>query len=159
MIRFEDISNEVINLANNIQEELFPELINVKIKYLFDLKKRTSGGKIPLGRCQKTDELVKYFSVEEARDADGYQYIITLDKIAWDSIEEKDKIKLLRHELRHVLVFEKEEKTVYKIYPHNIEDFVEEIELNQDDPRWSLRIATLIADIYEQREEMEKENK
>ena len=112
MIRFENVGDDVVNLASGIQEELFPELINVKIKYLFDLKKRTSGGKIILGRCQKTDDLVKYFSTEEARDAEGYQYIITVDKVAWDNIENIDKIRLHRHELRHILIFEKEEKTV-----------------------------------------------
>ena len=159
MIRFENSGEDVVKLANSIQEELFPELMNVKIKYLFDLKKRTSGGKIILGRCQKTDDLVKYFSIEEARDAEGYQYIITLDKVAWDNINNINKIRLLRHELRHILVFEKEEKVIYKIYPHDIEDFICEIELNTDDPRWALRIGTLVADIYKQREELEEENK
>ena len=157
MIRFENVSDEIILLANEIQEKWFPELIDVKIKYLFDLKKRTSGDKIILGRCQKTDDLVKYFSVEEARDAEGYQYIITIDKVACDNIEKYDKIRILRHELRHILVWEKEDKTIYKIHPHDIEDFVEEIELNREDPRWSLRIGALISDIYEQQEEIEKE--
>ena len=33
MIRFENVGDDVVNLASGIQEELFPELINVKIKY------------------------------------------------------------------------------------------------------------------------------
>ena len=159
MIRFEDTPQSVVELANKIQGQYFPELTKVKTKYLFDDKKRTSGGKIVLGRCQKTDDLVKYFTIDEANDEEGYQYIISLDKIAYDNIEEIDRIRLFRHELRHILFFETEEKTVYKINPHNIEDFVEEIELNTDDPRWAMRITSLIETIYEQIEDDEKDTR
>ena len=155
MIRFEEVSGDIVKLASSIQCKHFPELSDVKVKYLFDTKKRTRGDKLVLGRCQKTNELVKYFTIEEANDAEGYQYVISLDKITYNAIEDTDRIRLLRHELRHILVIETETKTHYKIYPHNIEDFVEEIELNQDDERWSLRVAQLVQDIYDQMEEKE----
>ncbi len=159
MIRFEDVPQDVIDLANKIQMQYFPDLVNVKMKYLFDIKKRTSGGKIVLGRCQKTDDLVKHFTINEANDEEGYQYIISLDKISYTNIEDIDRIRLLRHELRHILFFETEKKTVYKINPHNVEDFIEEIELNADDARWAMRIASLTATIYEQMEDDEKDNR
>ncbi len=157
MIRFEDAPETVTNLAEKIQEKYFVEIIGVKIKYLFDTKKSITNGRITLGKCRKTDDFVKFFTVGQASDENGYQYIITLDKVAYESIDDTDRVRLLRHELRHVLVCEKEDKTIYKIYPHNIEDFVEEIEINQDDPRWSIRVGQLVTDIYEQREEMEQE--
>ncbi len=159
MIRFEDVTEDVIRLANDIQTKYFPELVNVKIKYLFDLKERTSGGKTTLGMCHKTDDIEKLLSAEEARDEDGYQYIITLDKIAYMNIEDVDRIRLLRHELRHVLYLGDEAKQSYKIYPHDVTDFITEIELNADDPRWAMRVASLASNIYEQMKDAEKDEK
>lgn len=159
MLRFENVPESLIRSANDIQEKIFPELVNIKIKYLFDLKKNIVNGRICLGKCKKTDDLVKYFSTKEAMDEEGYQYIIILDKLAYDTMDETDRIRLLRHELRHVLVSERENGVVYKIYPHNIEDFIEEIELNADNPRWSMRIAQLVEDIYDQQAELAKEQK
>src|SRR3990172_2570231 len=115
MIRFEDVTEDAIKLANEVQEKYFPELVNVKIKYLFDLKQRTSGGKVCLGRCQKTDDLVKLFTIEESGDEEGYQYVISLDKVAYTNIEDVDRIRLLRHEQRHVLYLGDEAKQPYKI--------------------------------------------
>jgi len=159
MIRFESVTEDVIRLANEVQMKYFPELVDVKIKYLFDLKQRSSGGRTVLGRCQKTDDLVKLFTVEEAGDEEGYQYIISLDKVAYVNIEDVDRIRLLRHEQRHILYLGNEAKQPCKIYPHNINDFVEEVTLNSDDPSWSMRIGKLIEFIYEQMADQEKDEK
>lgn len=156
MVRFEDVSSEVTNLANEIQNEFFPELRNVNIKYLFDLKKRMSNGKLVLGRCQKTNDLLKYFSIDEAPGNEGYDYIIYLDKCAWDNIERNDKIRLLRHEIRHINI-DDEAKNPFKIVDHDVTDFYEEIELNSDDPRWASRVVNLADQIYEQRRDQEDE--
>ena len=154
-VRFEDCVSEVSDLAAEIIAEHFPELRNVKVTYLYDLKKRISNGKVVLGRCQKTNDLIKHFTIDDADDEDGYRYIVYLDQCAWDNIVESDKIRLLRHELRHILIDE-EAKQPFKIAPHDIEDFAEEIELNSDDVRWAERVAGLAEQIYSQRRDQEE---
>ena len=92
-------------------------------------------------------------------DEEGYQYVISLDKVAYTNIEDVDRIRLLRHEQRHVLYLGDEAKQPYKIYPHDVEDFISEIEINADDPRWAFRVASLVATIYEQMADQEKDEK
>lgn len=147
MIRYEEVSEHCFQLALKVIEQYFPDLGDVKIKFLFDTKKRTHGGRLVLGKCQKPNELVKHFTVPEAKDNDGYQYVITLDKIAFDNITDDDRTRIIRHELRHVDV-EIEEEKKYKILPHNIEDFVEEIQLNLDDPDWARRVGAITRKLY-----------
>ncbi len=159
MIRFEEVTEDVVRLANEVQTKYFPELVNVKIKYLFDLKQRTSEGKTVLGRCLKPDDLVRHFTVNEAGDEEGYQYVITLDKVAYTNIEDIDRIRILRHEQRHVLYLGDDATQPYKIYPHDIADFIVEIELNAENPRWASRVASLAENIYEQMKEQEKDKK
>lgn len=154
MIRFEDVSGEVIDLLSEVRAEYFPELRNVDIKVLFDLKKRVSGGKVVLGRCQKSNDLIKHLTSDEAEE--GVPYIIYLDKCAWENIERVDRIRLMRHELRHIFVDIDSERNPYKLIPHDIEDFAEEVELNQDDVRWASRVAGLAETIYDQRRDAEE---
>jgi len=155
MIRFEDVISEVTDLAREVQAEFFPELRNVKIKYLFDLKKRQSNGKIVLGRCQKTNDILKHFTIDESGDDEGFAFIIYLDKCAWENITRTDRVRLLRHEMRHVFVDLDSERNPYKIVDHDVTDFYEEIELNTDDSRWAERVANLAAEIYSQRRDQE----
>ena len=114
MLRFENVPESVINLATTLQEKHFVELIDVKIKYLFDTKRNVSGGKICLGRCRKTDDFIKYFSTGETNDDEGYQYVITLDKVAHDNIGDDDRARLLRHELRHASISERDDGFIYR---------------------------------------------
>jgi len=155
-LRFEDVTGSVKDLSREIIAEFFPELRNVKINYLFDLKKRMSNGKLVLGRCQKTNDVIKYLTIDEAGDEEGYPYIIYLDKCAWDSITKPDQIRLMRHELRHVMLDSESIRNPYKIAPHDIEDFAEEVELNRDDVRWAERVANLAEQIYSQRRDQEE---
>lgn len=155
-IRFEETPNEVRDLADEIIAEFMPELRNVKIMYLFDLKKRRSGGLVILARCQKANDLLKYLTISDSGEDEGFDYFIYLDKLIWSSIEKPDKIKLLRHELRHIWV-DPDSRNPYKLCDHDVSDFHEEIVLNVDDPRWGERLATLAEDLYSQQEDMEEE--
>ena len=157
MLRFEDCVSDVIDLAREVQAEFFTELRSVKIKYVFDLKKRLSNGKIVLGRCQKANDMIRYLTIDESGDDEGFAYIIYLDKCAWSNIERNDKIRLIRHELRHIDIDMDSARNPYKISPHDVEDFMEEIELNRDDLRWAERVAGLTEQIYEQRRDQESE--
>ena len=150
MIRYEDVTTDVMDLLQEVRGEYFPELRNVKIKVLFDLKKRKHGDKIVLGRCQKSNDLIKHLTIDEANDEDGMVYLVYLDKVAWENIERIDRIRLMRHELRHIFLDIDSVRNPYKLLDHDLTDFYEEVELNQDDPRWAMRVASLADTIYSQ---------
>jgi len=150
--RFEDVTQNENDLLREIRAEFFPELRNAKFLLLFDLKKRQTDGKIVLGRIQKSNDLVRHLTENEEIE-DGIDYIITLDKVAFQSIQDVDKKRILRHEIRHAFFDAESEKNPYKILPHDLEDFYAEVELNKDDVNWRQRVADLTSAIYEQRED------
>jgi hypothetical protein len=152
-MRFEDVTEFVEITVNRVRERDFPELVNGNIKILFDLKKRMSGGKLILGRMQKTNELTRHLTIGEAQSEEGYDYIMYLDKLAWDNMVDGDKVRLIRHELRHCFYDINATGNPYKVIGHSIEDFYEEIELNADEPRWAQRVVELTMHMYEQERE------
>jgi hypothetical protein len=152
-LRYEEVSDDVLEMLHTVRAQHFPELRNAKIKVLFDLKKRTSGGRIVLGRIMKTNDLLRHLTIDKADAMEGFDYIVTLDKVCWEAIEDGDRVKILRHELRHTHFDIDAEDNPYKIVDHSISDFYEELESNQDDPRWREKVGTLTEDIYEQKKE------
>lgn len=151
--RFEDCTNDVIGILNDVKEEYFPELRSAKIHCIFDLKKRKKNGNVVIAQIRKTNDLLRNLSSYIVED--GFDYILSIDKIAWDNVEREDRIRIIRHELRHCYVDFDSTTSPYKLVPHNFEDFHEEIALNIDDPNWSSRVANLTEDIYEQIREQE----
>ena len=158
-IRYEEVTDDVRSLLDKVLADHFGELKNAKIIALFDLKKRVSGGLIVLGHIKKTNDLIRHLTREDASSAEGYDYIITIDKKGWESIDDRDRVRLLRHELRHTYFDIDATENPYKLLDHSISDFYEEIELNKDDPKWRQRVATMLADIYEQKKEEAKEKR
>jgi hypothetical protein len=152
-IRYQEVSERALELLREVKAKYFPELKNAKIKVLFDVKKRQAGGRMVLGRIMKTNDLMRHLTKEEADAAEGYDYIITLDKPCWENIPDEDRIRILRHELRHTFVDIEAEANPYKLQNHSITDFYEEVDLNQDNPRWRDRVAALTESIYEQQKE------
>jgi hypothetical protein len=128
-------------------------LKNAKIKALFDIKKRKSGGMLVLARIMKTNDLLRHLTIDEAEAIEGYDYIIALDKTCWENIIRDDKVRILRHELRHAYFDIESEDNPYRLQNHSISDFYEEVEFNKDDPRWRERLAAVVEDIYEQKKE------
>lgn len=149
-VRYED-APEVEPLLRQIRSRHFPELVNAEIGVLFDLKKRRSGGMIVMARIIKANDLIRHLS--DKFIAEGYDYIITLDKVCWQNISETDKERLIRHELRHTYFDIDSDSDPYKLIDHEITDFYAEVEMNSDDPRWRERCASLASDIYDQMKE------
>lgn len=153
MTRYEDVGSDVYKLLKELIEERFTELRNCNIKLLFDNKKKKSKGKLVLAQIQKPNEFVKFFTIDEAGTDRGYDYIITIDKVCWGLADEDDKKRLLSHELRHTDVDIDSERNPYKLRGHTVEDFMEEIELNSDNPRWCERLVISTEAMYENGEE------
>ncbi|MGA3174721.1 MAG: putative metallopeptidase [Syntrophorhabdales bacterium] len=156
-LRYEEVTEDVNRMLGEVESKYFPELKNAKIITLFDLKKRMSGGRVVLGRIMRTNDLLRHLTKDEAVAVEGYDYIITLDKRGWNAIGEEDRVRLLRHELRHTYYDIESDSNPYRLVDHSISDFYEEVELNKDDPRWRERVATVLGDIYEQEKEDRKQ--
>lgn len=152
-MRYEDADDSLVEVFLKVAEERFPNTCaNLNIKLMFDTKKRVSKGKICLASVELANEKIKYFTKHEV-EVGGYDYILIVDRKAWELANEKDRIRLISHELRHVFVDENDKR---KILPHDIEDFVAEVKLNEDDPDWGFKLATLVTDVYEQEKELKK---
>lgn len=155
MIRYEECDDSLVEVFLNVLEERFPTYGNLKFKLIFDTKKRVKQGKLILASIELVSPKLKFFSRDDVA-ADGYDYLVIVDRKAWEVANEKDKKRILSHELRHVFVDEKGSK---KVVGHEISDFYAEIELNKDDPEWNRKLTMLTADMYEQEKELAKEAK
>ena len=144
VIRYMDDDGSIKEVFEEVRKKYFKNL-TAKIKFMFDTKKKSSSGKLVLARCKLANEMLRYLTQDEIEE--GYDYFIIVDKTAWDIAEEDDKIRLLRHELRHIYI---DEKGNYKLAPHDIEDFLIEIELNKDKPDWRNNLATMVDIVYDQ---------
>ena len=140
---FEEKLQEVIN--NN-----FPILSSANFSCIFDLKKRKSNGKYVVGKIQKANDLMKHLSATN-ENPDGIDYLIYVDKAVWNTIDTKDKERLLYNVLCYTDVdFDK--PSPYNTRDAEIKTFYEEIEYNKDDPRWMERLEAIATSIYESEE-------
>jgi len=155
MNRYEECSEGLVATFLNVLEERFPQFGNLKFKLIFDTKKKVSKGKMILASVALASEKIKFFTKDDIA-VDGYDYILTVNRKAWDLAEEVDRKRIISHELRHVFI---DEKGSCKILGHEIEDFYMEIKLNQDDPEWSRKLGHLVSDAYEQEKEMKADAK
>lgn len=156
-LRYEEVTDEVLDMLRNVRATHFPELRNAKIKVLYDVKRRRSGGRITLGRIMKTNDLLRHLTIDQVDSTEGFDYIVTLDKTCWEAVGDDDRIRIIRHELRHAYFDIDSEENPYKLVDHSILDFYEEVETNKDDPRWSERVSALTEAIYEQQKEEKNE--
>jgi len=157
-LRFETAPDHAYDLMKAIIRERFPELASAEVLILMDLKKRVAGESITLGRIVKTNDLTRHLTIDESGTDRGYDYIIFLDKLMWDNIDDTDRSRVIRHELRHTSVDDEAKKNPYKTRIHTIEDFYSEVDLNIDDPRWRERVATLLNVKYESQDNADLTN-
>jgi hypothetical protein len=154
-MRYEEADEKLVEVFLNVLEEHFPQLQFLKFKLIYDLKQRVSKGRIVLASIETAGPKVKFLSRDKIA-TDGYDLILIADKKAWEVAGDANRPRIIRHELRHVQI---DEKGSVKIVGHEVEDFYAEIKLNQDDPEWRMKIATLTNDMYEQEKLMLKESK
>jgi len=151
-MRYEEANENLVEVFLELLEDRFPGLAYLKYKLVFDTKKRINKGRMVLADVALASEKIKFFTKDDVA-ADGYDYILTVNKKAWELASETDKRRIISHEMRHVFV---DEKGNPKIIGHEIEDFYEEIRLNQDDPEWGRKLGRLVRDVYEQEKESKK---
>lgn len=155
MNRYIDCDESLVEVFLDVLQERFPAYQNFSFKLVFDTKRRISAGKIVLANIETTSDKIKYFSRDNIA-VNGYDYIVIVDKKAWELASLVDKKRIISHELRHVFI---DEKGTPKIVGHEIEDFYAELKLNEDDPEWARKLSTIINDIYDQEKELIKASK
>jgi hypothetical protein len=155
MNRFEDCDENLVHVFMEVLENKFPVYQNLNFKLVFDTKKKTKGGKIVLASIEPASEKIKFFSRDDIA-VEGYDYVLIIDKKAWELANDKDKRRIISHEFKHVFV---DDKGSCKTVGHEIEDFYSEIEANKDDPEWGRKLCMLVSDVYDQERDLAKQAK
>lgn len=146
--RFEAVPQSVTEQVQKVREGYFNFPYEMTVMVLFDTKMRKSSGRLVLGRMQKCNDLLRKLTDNLAET--GCDYIMFLDKVAFESMEDADRVRLIRHEFRHCKIVYGDAEIKYDLYPHDLEDFVAEVKLNEDDPGWATRVSEITRLIYAQ---------
>jgi len=154
MGRYYEADAPTKNLFDEIMEERFEGLSDAKIKLIMDSKPKIDKlrGEIVFASIKTTNEVERYLTEQDS----GYDYFIFISDLVWNLTNEKDKKRILSHELRHAFI---DGNGNYKTIKHDIEDFYAEVRLNEDDPMWKQSVGTIAMAKYEQMKEESKANK
>lgn len=147
MSRYEESTNEPYDIMKELISNHFPSLSGAKIHIIFDTKKKKSNGRLVFARIQSTSELQKYLSADP-QAPEGYDYIMYIDKNIWDSLDTPDKKRIVFHELNHTDV-DLDKKDPFGIKDHEIQMFESEVDFNEDDPKWTLRVSEVANSVYD----------
>ena len=106
MHRYEDSDESLVEVFLAVMEEHFPQLQFLKFKLIFDLKQRVSKGRLVLASIETAGPKIRYLSKDKIA-IDGYDLLLIVDQKAWEIASAEQRVKLIRHELRHVQIDEK----------------------------------------------------
>lgn len=154
-MRYEEADESLVSIFSKVLGERFAQYGYLNFKLVYDLKRRTKNGNLIMASIELASPKIKFFS-QDKKAEEGYDYVLFVDKCAWILASEKDRERLISHELRHVFI---DELGRPKIVGHELEDFYAEIELNRDDPEWGRKLSILVMDVYEQEKENTKTKK
>lgn len=144
-MRFEDVTSDIEQNVQTIINDQFPALEGAVIKILYDTKKRKSAGRFIIARIKKANDEMKILAMNE--NGVPPDYIMFIDKQVFQELNDRDKERIIYHELCHCEVdFNSDNQ--YKIKDHEIQGFYSEIDYNKDDDRWAERISAIAESIY-----------
>ena len=154
MGRYYEADQSVYEIMDKIIYDRFPNLKPASIKILMDSKVKIDKlqGRMTFASVKLANEVERFLS-KDGHNIEGTDYLIFINDLVWELASEKDKNRLVSHELRHCFM---DEKGNYKIIRHDIEDFHAEIELNKDDPMWAQALSTIAMAKHEQLKAEEK---
>jgi len=141
MGRYYEASSSVYNLLGSLVDERFNHLTNTKFKIFMDTKTRVDKltERVVLAYIKLTSEVERLLTQDDI-GGDGVDYFLFLNSLVWELANDVDKKRILSHELRHCFI---DDKGNYKLIKHDIEDFYEELKLNEDDPMWAQALSTI----------------
>lgn len=121
---------EAYRILSEIRNKEHGHLAEAKIGLAYRLGWRADAdGRLTLGQCRKRGDL--------DRELDGFDFIILLNKEAWDRLNEKQKRALIDHELCHAqIVIDSDgspktndrDRLVTRLKKHNCEEFREVVQ-------------------------------
>ena len=152
MKRFCPIDRDTKMIVNSIIEKDFKYLLGANIAILFDSKKSKKSGRYIPGKFKKTNDIERYLSTEYLNEYEnpshGYDYLMLIDENIFEKIDQKDKIRLIRHLLEFADI-DYEADNPYKIRDPEVSTWFKELEFNKDDPTWYQRIEGVAESIYD----------
>jgi hypothetical protein len=158
MARYYEADASVYNLMDELIEERFSNtLIATSIKVLVDSKPKIDKltNRITFASIKCANEVEKFLSMD-GHNLAGIDYLIFISELVWELANDKDKKRIMSHELSHTFV---DEKGNYKTVRHDIEDFYTEVRLNEDDPMWGQALSTVAIAKFEQLKAEAKANR
>jgi hypothetical protein len=133
-------------------EKVFPNLSSYSFGLLYREKiKKSKGGVIMAEICQPT-KLLSYFAKND--NGNPFDFLIIVDEMVWVCANDNDRVRLMRHELRHINI---SEKGVARLIGHDFQDFYTEVDLNADDPSWGQKLVEVTLAGYDQVKAGEKD--
>jgi len=140
--RYIEVTEELVKCFFDTIEKHFPSYQNLNIKLIFDTKKRVSKGKLTLANIEVPNPKMQYFQQSKELPS-GFDYILIVDKMAWESSTEDEKENIIRHELSHIFVDEENDKC--KLLSHDYCVFKYEL----DNIDWASSLAEIALAKYE----------
>lgn len=144
--RYEKAPQKLERLVNNMKDKRFPSLRDARIVCVLDEKPKKSKGKYRLAEIRKADDFIKFFASLSNEIMSEINYVMVFDKKLHDTIDKKDKMRLIFHELNHAY---RDENDKFVLLPHDFEGFYSEIDYNKDDPEWAWRLANEMEILHE----------
>jgi len=145
MSQFRKADSSVYTVFLDLIEKVFPELSGYSFGLLYREKiQKSRGGVVLASICQPT-KLLSYFAKNDA--GKPFDFLMVVDEMGWVCAKEPDRIRIIRHELRHIRL---SEKGVPKLVDHDFQDFYKEVDLNADDPSWCQKLVEITLAGYDQ---------
>lgn len=111
---------EVEELARKLIEEHHPELVGIRIDYVFRSPAANHGGKVVLGKARKISGLAAFLAHHE-----GAFLVMEIAGDVWQELTERKRAALVDHELCHMGT---DDNGGPKILSHDVEEFVVVVE-------------------------------
>lgn len=141
MSRFYDADVSVVTMMNELIYERFPNLRAASIKVMMDSKTKVDKltERVTFAYIKCANE-VERFLTKSGQNLSGMDYFLFINDLVWELADERNKKRIISHELRHAFL---DEKGNFRTIRHDIEDFYAEVRLNEDDPMWGQALATI----------------
>lgn len=157
MSRFYEAEQKVQELVEKVMYDRFPALRGFKIKVVMDSKPKIDKLRnvMTFAYIKLANEVERFLS-KSGVNLNGYDYLMFINDLIWELASDKNKLRLISHELRHCFV---DDEGNCKIVRHDIEDFYAELDLNKDDPMWGQALSTVAIAKFEQTKAEERTQK
>lgn len=137
--RYTQADDDCLELLARVRKDFFPGLKNARFLVLMDDRSVVRQGRAEFARVTKASDVIRCLTGHLADE--GADYVLFLDQQVWLTIGNRDRIRLLRHELQHCFHDPDAKGNPCKLIGHDVEDFVQELERNADDPQWWDRLT------------------